>query len=334
MRRAFVVTVVVGLLLVFAIREYRSHERSPVEEAYIGTAGATVWNTTGQIRQPIANLTYGQPVQVYQRDADNVLVSTAAGVRGWVSSVALMDPDLWRHALVLAESTKIMPVQAVGHTRGRANIHTEPGRDSPVIVQARGDAPLVVLQHADVTGPVSLNGKPSAHPISEGWWLVRANVAQVGTVSGWALGRLVAFDLPEPLSGYQSSEGMTIVAWFEINRAKDASSDSERPEYLIAGMRGPQDGCDFTLTRVYTWSPKRRQYETAFMDSHLCGKLPVTVTPAKVPGGDAYFRFRNMGVDGVENRAYHMNLTVVRRMDAGANAKKRKRAAGEPKEEP
>ncbi|MFZ0640790.1 MAG: hypothetical protein WA020_00905 [Candidatus Acidiferrales bacterium] len=325
MRRAFIVSVIVGLALALAIREYRLHRRVPLEEAYIGGQGATVWNSTAQIRLPVANLAYGQPVQIYQRDADNVLVSTPAGVRGWVSSVSLMDPDIWRRVALLAETTKSMPVQAVGRTRARANLHTRPGRQSPVILEAPDDSPVIVLQHAEVASqrrPLDADAGPPQN--SEDWWLVRASVKDAGDVSGWVLGRLVSLDLPEPLPEYQSSEAMTIVAWFEINRVKDPSSNGYRPDYLVAGTRGPQGGCDFTLTRVYTWSVKRHRYETAFLDSRLCGKLPVDVTPAKIPGGDAYFRFQNLGANGVENRAYDMKLTTVHRMDVASRAAQRK----------
>ncbi|MGB6484753.1 MAG: hypothetical protein WBE86_14805 [Candidatus Acidiferrales bacterium] len=325
MRRAFVVSVIVGLVLALAIREYRLHRRAPLEEAYISGQGTTVWNSTAQIRLPIANLAYGQPVQIYQREAGNVLVGTSTGVRGWVSSVSLMDPDLWRRVSLLAETTKAMPVQAVGHTRARANIHTRPGRQSPIILEAPGDSPVVVLQHAEAASQKrSLDGNEGPPRNSEDWWLVRASVKDAGNVSGWVLGQLVSLDLPEPLPEYQSSEAMTIVAWFEINRAEDASSGGYRPEYLVAGTRGPQGACDFTLARVYTWSVKRNQYETAFLDSRLCGKLPVDVTPPKIPGGDAYFRFQNLGANGFENRAYRMKLTTVRRIDVGSGATQRK----------
>jgi hypothetical protein len=317
MRRAFVVSLIVGLMIAFAVREYRLHRRVALEEAYIGGQGATVWNSTAQIRSPIANLAYGEPVQVYQRDADYVLIGTSTGVKGWVSSVSLMDPDIWRRIALLSEETKAMSVQAVGHTSARANIHTRPGREAPVILQAPGESPVMVLQHAIVANesrPLAAASNPETS--SDAWWLVRANVKDVGEVSGWVLDRLISLDLPEPLPEYQSSEAMSIVAWFEINRAEDPSSGGYRPEYLVAGTRGSQDRgpCDFTLARVYTWSSKRHQYETAFLDSRLCGKLPVDVTPAKSPGGDAYFRFQNVGSDGMESRTYSMMLTTVRRI--------------------
>lgn len=321
MRRVFLISLIAGLVAAVAIREYRMHRKLPLEEAYIGGQGATVWDSTAQIRSPIASLTYGQAVQIYQRDADYTLVGTSNGVRGWVSSVSLMDADLWRRVAILDATTKSMPVQAAGRTRARANIHTRPGRMSPVILQAPGESPLVVLQHAAGSGEFRASGAGSAPSHNnEDWWLIRADVKDVGTVSGWVLGRLVALDLPEPLPEYQSSEAYTVVAWFEINRADDPLTGGYRPEYLVAGTRDPVDqgACDFTLVRIYTWSAKRHRYETAFMDSRLCGKLPLDVTPAKTPGRDAYFRFQNVASNGVESRMYDMKLTTVRRMNVSS----------------
>jgi hypothetical protein len=336
MRRAFLITLIAGLVVAFSIREYRLHRKAPLEEAYVVSDGVTVWNSTSQIRSPIANLTYGQPVQVYQRDADYVLVGTSAGIRGWVSSVSLMEPDIWRRVALLSEATKSMQVQAVGHTRARANIHTRPGVREPVIFQAPGDSPLVVLRHGNDGNQSGLGSAEALpDPTSKDYWLIRARVKNVGDVSGWMLGRLVALDLPEPLPEYQSSEAMTIVAWFEINHALDSSSGSERPEYLVAGIRDANsqpssqtqanaETCDFNVIRIYTWSAKRHQYETAFIDGGFCGRLPLNVTPATTAGGDAYFSFSNVIANSIENRAYHMKLTTVWRIDASADKAQRK----------
>lgn len=330
MRRAFIVSVLVGLLLALGIREYRLHRKIPFEQAYIGSEGAILWDSTAQIRSPVANLPYGQSVQVYQRDADYVLVGTQAGVRGWVSSASLMDPDIWRRMALLAETTKSMAVQAVGHTNARTNIHTRPGRQSPVILQVPGDSPLVVLRHSLVAAEPSQAAEDSSSGNSDDYWLVRADVKDIGNVSGWVLGRLVSLDLPEPLPEYQSSEAMKIVAWFEINRAIDVTSGSIRPEYLVAGIRDSRDRaehngeCDFTMARVYTWSSKHQRYETAFLDSTLCGKLPIDATPAGAPEGEAQFWFQNLSGHGAENRVYDMKLTTVRRVDVARTATQRK----------
>lgn len=315
-RRFFIAALIVGVIVALGIREYRLHRESPTEEAFVGGRGATVWNSTAQIRTAIATLKYGQHVQVYQHYAQEALVSTSSGVRGWVSSASLIDSQLWRSAELLSESAKDMPVEAIGHTRARTNLHTRPGVKAPVILEAPSDSPLVIFEHATVAPPAGSAGASAKRlPNYADWCLVRANVENVGVIVGWALNRLITLDLPEALRDYQASEGMAIVAWFEIDRALDARSHRYRPEYLVAGTRGQQAGCDFTLLRVYTWSPVRHRYETAFMDSHVCGKLPAEVRPAQSPQEDAYFGFENAAPSGDERRTYRMRLTTVRRID-------------------
>lgn len=316
MRRLFFIILIVGAIIAVSIREYRLHHQSPAEEAFVGGRGATVWNSTAEIRAPVGSLTYGQPVHVYQHYAQEAFVSTPSGIRGWVSSASLIDPDLWRSAALLAESAKNMPIQAVGHTRARMNLHTRPGVQAPVILQAPADSPLVVFQHEMVATAPGATGALN----SDDWWLVRADVKNAGSVTGWALDRLIALNLPDSLRGYQASEDIKIAAWFEIDRALDSSSQRYRPEYLVAGTRGRQTACDFTLLRVYTWSSAHDRYETAFMDSHVCGKLPVEVVPAKSPIEDAYFSFDNVAEGGIEKRRYRMRLTTVRRIDVNSNA--------------
>ena len=81
--------------------------------------------------------------------------------------------------------------------------------------------------------------------------------------------------------------------------------------------------CDFTLLRVYTWGAERRRYETAYVESNLCGRFPIRSGPATSPGGDADFSFANAGKKGQESREYAMHLTTVHRVDL----EKRRRAA-------
>ena len=68
------------------------------------------------------------------------------------------------------------------------------------------------------------------------------------------------------------------MAWFELNRVADGSG-GEAPQYLVAGSHGGEgDVCDFSMLRVYTWSTARKRYETAFVESDLCGRLPIRIS--------------------------------------------------------
>jgi hypothetical protein len=107
-----------------------------------------------------------------------------------------------------------------------------------------------------------------------------------------------------------------VVAWFELNRVLDGSG-GEAPQYLVAGSRGGESQtCDFTMLRVYTWGAVRKRYETAYVESDLCGRLPIRVTGA--PAGPE-FRFAQAGENAAE-RIYTMHQTVVRRVSNKSSA--------------
>jgi hypothetical protein len=76
---------------------------------------------------------------------------------------------------------------------------------------------------------------------------------------------------------------------------------------------------------VYTWGQKKERYETAFVESDVCGKLPVKITKASAPGGEVRFEFQNLTGNGAEQRKYVMKQTVVRRVREAGEAKPLKR---------
>jgi hypothetical protein len=133
---------------------------------------------------------------------------------------------------------------------------------------------------------------------------------QAGLVAGWVLARFIELDLPGPVKDYASSADLHVVAWFELNRVPDGSG-SEAPQYLVAGSRGGEgQACDFTMLRVYTWGKVRKRYETAYVESDLCGRLPI-----RISNGEKGPEFHFPDVDeGGADRTYSMYQTTVRRV--------------------
>ncbi len=299
--------------------------RRPLEEAYIGERSVTVWSSTAQVREGVAVLHYGAKVAVLGRSKELVQVRTAEGAAGWVEQDQLLDLAVWQRIEQLRGKARALPVQARGHTRVLSNVRIEPGRTAPRIYQfgravpvevlARGVAESVVSAEEtssskEVSGPGSSAGEQRASR-REDWLLVRGRVEGVGEVAGWILGRFVELDLPEPLPEYASSAGMRVVAWFELNRVRDAQQ-GEKSQYLAAGVKGAEgQPCDFTLLRVYTWSTVHKRHETAYVESNLCGRLPIRV---RQQGSDVFFRFTAVGRTGDEDRLYRMHQTVVCRV--------------------
>ncbi len=177
----------------------------------------------------------------------------------------------------------------------------------------------------------------------EDWTLFRAHDEPAGDVAGWVLRRFVKFEIPPQLLDYSTQ--FRFVAWFELGsvpigqpevapktkgqraqreapgppesaRGEPAAAPTEKPQFLVAGIQGPEgQPCDFTLIRVYTWGAQRQRYETAYVESNLCGSLPIRVQPAEAPGANAGFAFTNRGRAGEEHREYAMHQTAVHRTD-------------------
>jgi hypothetical protein len=68
------------------------------------------------------------------------------------------------------------------------------------------------------------------------------------------------------------------------------------------------------MLRVYTWGAVRKRYETAYVESDLCGRLPIRVS-AGTKGPQ--FRFADLD-DSNLDRTYEMVQTSVRRVKEGA----------------
>ncbi len=333
----FVVVLVIGLGVFWRFH----HSRRPIETAYAGSREVTLWSTTAQVREPVATVGFGERLDVLERFGDQTRVRTASGVAGWTSQDDLLSAEFWRKAQDMEAETAKLAAQARGHTRVLSNLHIGPARDSPRIRQLDRDIPIDLFERQAVDVPsaspatVADEGGPGPRPDAkrEDWWLVRAHVPGSSTtegltLSGWLLGRFVDLDVPSPLPDYASSAGMRIVAWFEVNRVADASG-AAKPQYLVIGTRGPEgQPCDFRLMRVFTWAKQRQRYETAFVESDLCGKLPMKLTAATSPGGNATFAFEDWSKGASEMRTYRMYQNVVRRVrETGATSRRPARPA-------
>src|ERR1700761_1897151 len=325
----------VVLVVCVALWVHLRSPSKPVELAYSGNRRATLWSTSAQVREPIATLNFGEKLEVLQRFQDQIKVKTAAGQVGWIQERDLMTADVWESVKDLAKAAGAMPVEAVGHTKALANLHVGPGRDTPRVRQLGKDIHVELLERKvpDVPSSTSPNadvegGEATPGAKKEDWWLIRANTPDEGALVGWILGRFVDLDVPAPLPDYASSAGMRVVAWFELNHVRD-SNGAAKPQYLLVGAHGPEgQPCDFTMLRVFTFAVKHDRYETAFIDSDVCGRLPITVGK---PGADRSvdFSFHNMGTGGLDERKYKLIQTVVRRVsDSGAIEKGGKPRAG------
>lgn len=330
--------ILLGLLLVSVIGTavyLHRRKKEPVEIGYAANRNLTLWDTIAAVRRPVATVDYGARLEVLKHFEDHVKVRAASGVSGWINESNLLTPEFWEKTKQLEAQTAAMPVESVGHTAVLTNLHIAPGRSAPRIRQLGKRVPVEMFERRamDVPGAMAQaqdqNGSAakSADVKKEDWWLVRAQLPDKTTLSGWVLGRFVQLDLPEALYDYAGSGDMHPVAWFELDRVPDGNG-SMKPQFLLVGTRGPEgQPCDFTLLRVYTWSRKKQQYETAYVDSGVCGMLPVHVK--QLSADAATFSFEDRSHATPTQAVYRLRETIVRREKlAGIDTDNRKRIHG------
>ncbi len=319
------------------------------EQAYLSERRANVWNRLATVREPAASLRYGDRVGVIESKtwsgADYVRVLASGGATGWVEAKQLMPAELWQRAQANLEKAKFMLPQASGKTKVLTNLRAEPGRAAPRSFQFARDVPVEILARAVVARPAEepepakkveeQAGERPAAPRLEDWLFIRGHDEEAGDVAGWVLGRFIELDLPAPLRDLAA--GIRFVAWFELNRVPDSMDDVSgvekpepteppirpplKPQYLGVGVFGGEgEPCDFTLLRFYTWNSARRRYETAYIESNFCARLPIRVTPippgANLQKAEAAISFTAVGKSGDETREYRMRQNILRRLRA------------------
>jgi len=336
--------VAVPLLVLVALAAWLVRPKHEViGQAYVNERTVTLWNSRAQVHQPVGLVRFGEKLDIMSRRGEHVRVRAASGETGWVDERLLMEPGLWQRSASMLEQARAIPVQARGRTKVLTNVRVEPGRAAPRLYQFNRGAGVAVLSRAVAEWAQSSDekepGSEQEEVKKEDWFLVRgvanrdaaadgqkeaeAAASDAGDqsvpIAGWAVARFIELDLPDAVRDGALSAGMHVLAWFELNRVADASG--EKPQYLAAGTRGPEgQPCDFTMLRVYTWSKKRNQYETAFIENGVCGTLPIRA--GKSLTGDPEFRFNEMGAPGSE-RVYRMRQTIVRRVREAGEGKNR-----------
>jgi hypothetical protein len=197
---------VIFLVICVAIYLRVHHPKPALGTAYAGDRGITLYDSSAQVRSPIGTVNYGEPLQIEQRFGDQVEVRTPAGLVGWTTDGELISTELWQQEKDLNAKTGVATPESRGHTRVLSNLHLDPGRDTPRVRQLKKDIPIELFEReavaiptnnspAAVSQPESDTGPEPAAPNADGpkkedWWLVRAQLDDKNSVSGWLLGVL------------------------------------------------------------------------------------------------------------------------------------------------
>src|ERR1039457_3476963 len=168
------------LFILAALAYWWLHPRVPktIEVGYVADRAVTLWNTLAQVRQPVADLHYGDRVEVVPEEGTSAQVRTASGTLGWLLDTRqMMDSELWGQSASLLARARAMPVQARGRTKTVSNVRIEPGRNAKRIFQFLRGTPVVVLARTVADAPQagdenSTDEKGASAAKQEDWLLV------------------------------------------------------------------------------------------------------------------------------------------------------------------
>jgi hypothetical protein len=172
------------LLILAAIAYWWLHPSPPkaIAIGYIPDRSVLLWNTPAQVRQQVAELHYGDRVEIVRQEGAAAQVRTPAGVLGWLlDSRQIMDSVLWQQVADLLARARTLPVQARGITKTVSNVRIEPGRNARRVFQFTRGTPVAVLERTvaeaaqanEEPAPENSNpGDQDRKPKQEDWLLV------------------------------------------------------------------------------------------------------------------------------------------------------------------
>jgi hypothetical protein len=269
------------------------------EVEYVLPEALPVIDTTAEVRRVIATLHSGQPVRVTSTVDEWSKLLLASGQTGWVHGKDLLDAQTYQRDQELLKQEESSPTQAVGHINTVANVHLTASRLGVTVGQLAENQRLEVYNRKLVERPAPPEGG-SGKAAQDVWYLIRS-----GNSAGWVLGDFVSLDVPQGLAEY--AQGINLVAWMPLDTVND--NGQQIPQYLAADRIG-QRKLDFNHIRVFTWWVKHHKYVTAYVESHLDGYFPITVTHS---GNVPYFRLRLVDDEGNPyQKVYGLFDTIVR----------------------
>jgi hypothetical protein len=113
--------------------------------------------------------------------------------------------------------------------------------------------------------------------VLEDWSLVRTHDGRVG----WALTRYLVMSIPDEVAQY--AEGHRITTYFSLGEVRDRDRDLVRHNWLWTTIKKRAESYQFDQVRVFTWSPRRHRYETAYRETGLRGYYPVQASRSPQP---------------------------------------------------
>ena len=288
-----------------------------LETAYVAGAAVELRSELGPTTRVSGTLESGERVEILSKRPRWAEVRRASGETGWVQQRFLVSQQLFDEFDSLYSRAEAMPSQGGAIVLRDANLHTEPGRNTPVFYQLPDEEHVEVVGHAIATREPA----PAGAAAAEDWLLVRASRRR----AGWLLESSVEMNPPLEVARYR--EGLRLRAWFVIHRELDEGQ--ERPWYLWVGTRQTGQPLDFEELRVFVWNPGPNRYETSYRERALKGRYPVQVSTRQTPEGPTP-AFRLLVEDAGGQQVEKNYVMVGRQVRAERQSEPRSQASGRP----
>ena len=306
-------------LLLASCSSEPERERS-IGEAFAGPATLSLHKEIDPKSAVVGTAHHGDRLEITEQHRRWYKVRTPAGATGWTEDRDLLDTAQMNRLKDLAKETAGLPSQGAATALDTLNIHTEPNRLSASFLQVKEGEKFDVIAHRVLTKtplpkrelvaprPKTASAKkvkkssgvaPPPRPAApalptdwvalsrerarvpeedlppaakEDWTLVRTRDGQ----SGWVLTTRVYMSIPDEVAQY--AEGHRIMSYFSLGSVQDG--DQRKDTWLWTTCEpGPQDH-EIEGFRVFSWNPRRKRYETAYIQRRVTGYYPVLVKGA------------------------------------------------------
>lgn len=286
-------------------------DRDPsLGEAYIGPASVVIRSDLSLRSKEVATCRHGEKVDLLAKRRRLIKIRTADGAEGWIDSRQLLSSDEMEEFQRLNEKARKVLSQGKAAADDALNVHTVPNRQSPSVFQLEAKAPVDVVgttraprtafesrlkmrslepparkaakkgsAQEKAAPPPAAAPKPAAPVPEDDWLLIRDGKGR----AGWVLSRMVFMLVPDEVA--QHAERARIVAYFALPHS-DAREG--KPAWLWATSKKPGEAHQFDSVRLFTYSARRKRYETAFIERDLRGRLPLHVSATAAGSRFAY----------------------------------------------
>lgn len=123
-------------------------QRAPaIGEAYAGPALLKIRSDIPLNARVVATVKHGERLEILQQRRRFYRVRTPSGAEGWTDERQLLAREDMQRLNDLAARAQRMPVQGQATTFGELNVHLQPSRQSPSLVQIKESQKVDVLLH-------------------------------------------------------------------------------------------------------------------------------------------------------------------------------------------